>query len=299
LLNQISEIIVKNLLLGLLFAALWASASPATKIGLQVAQPFVIANYRFMIAGVLMLAAAYLFQKSPMPQGREWLQLTIYGILNVTIYLGLFVLAIKRVSSGIGSMSTATNPLMISVLSAIWLRRPVKFFEWSGLLLGIVGVGIATYPLLVQSYASPEGLWILAGSMLSYSIGTVYYSSIKWRLPLLAINGWQVLLGGLCLLPFTYFFTDWSANTYNLTFWGSVFWLVIPVSFGAVQLWLYLLKIDTVRASLYLFLCPIFGFVYASVLLHEPITIHTYVGTLLVLIGLYLGQKEKLSRVKA
>ncbi|MEA5459238.1 DMT family transporter [Arcicella sp. LKC2W] len=284
---------IKNLLIGILFAMLWASASAATKIGLLSAQPFVIGNFRFFLAGILLLVYAYIFQKNRMPKSSEWKQLTIYGILNVSIYLGCFVLAMKHVSAGIGSLSTATNPLFISILSAFWLSRPVKKTEILGLILGITGVGIATYPLLKNSFADVEGLIILAISMLSYSVGTVYYSSQKWELPIIVINGWQVLLGGILLLPITLFFTDWSANTYDFRFWGSVFWLVIPVSIGAVQLWLYLLKIDPVKASLWLFLCPIFGFIYASFILQEPITTYTYIGTLLVIAGLYLAQREK------
>jgi probable blue pigment (indigoidine) exporter len=72
-----------------------------------------------------------------------------------------------------------------------------------------------------------------------------------------------------------------------------LFWLVIAVSIGAVQLWLYLLKIDPVKASLWLFLCPIFGFIFANILLNEPITIYTGIGTFCVIFGLYLAQREK------
>ena len=284
---------IKNLLIGTLFAMLWASASSATKIGIQSAQPLVIGNFRFFIAGFLMLGYAYLFQRNRLPKGKEWKQLAIYGVLNVTIYLGFFVVAIKHVSAGIGSLSTATNPLIISILSAFWLGRSVKKTEVMGLILGIMGVGIATYPLLKNSFADVEGLIILSISMISYSVGTVYYAGQKWDLPLLVINGWQVLLGGILLVPMTLFFTDWTNNTYDLRFWGSVFWLVIPVSIGAVQLWLYLLKKDPIKASLWLFLCPIFGFIYAAILLNEPITSYTYIGTLLVIVGLYLAQREK------
>ena len=284
---------IKNLLIGILFAMLWASASSATKIGIQSAQPLVIGNFRFFIAGFLMLGYSYLFQKNRLPKGHEWKQLAIYGVLNVTIYLGFFVVAIKHVSAGIGSLATATNPLIITILSAFWLSRSVKKTEIAGLFLGITGVGIATYPLLKNSFADFEGLIILSISMISYSVGTVYYSSQKWDLPSLVINGWQVLLGGILLIPMTLFFTDWSNNTYDLRFWGSVFWLVIPVSIGAVQLWLYLLKKDPIKASLWLFLCPIFGFIYAAFLLNEPITSYTYIGTLLVIVGLYLAQREK------
>lgn len=162
-----------------------------------------------------------------------------------------------------------------------------------GLFLGMLGVGIATYPLLLKSYASALGIVILLISMLSYSIGTIYFSSRKWALSNLTINGWQVLWGGILLLPFTFLTTDLSKNHFDGYFWGSVFWLIIPVSIGAVQLWLYLLKIDPVKAALWLFLCPIFGFIYAYFLLDEPVTGYTFVGTALVILGLYLGQKRQ------
>lgn len=230
--------------------------------------------------------------KERLPDPDEWRPLFIYGILNVTIYLGFFVLGMKEVSAGIGSLSTATNPLFISLMSAFYLGRKVSPREWAGLLLGMLGVGLAAYPLLQKSVVTPLGLFYLLVSMLAYSAGTIFYAQQTWRLPRLAINGWQVLLGGVFLVPFTWFFYQETANTFDPRYWLSVAWLVLPVSVVAVQLWLYLLKSDTVRASLWLFLCPIFGFLLAWWLLNEPITIYTLAGTALVLCGLGLGQKK-------
>lgn len=289
---------IKNLLIGIAFAALWASASSATKIGLMSAQPLVLTNIRFFIAATLMLGFAYFIQKSRIPKGVEWQQLALYGFLNVTAYLGFFFLAMKHVSAGIGSLSTATNPIFISIMTAFWLSRPLKILEVLGLIFGITGVGIATYPLFQNSFADVQGLILLGISMISYSIGTVYYASRKWMLPLIAINGWQIFFGGVFLLPFTLFLSDLTQNTFDLRFYGSLFWLVIPVSIGAVQLWLYLLKIDPVKASLWLFLCPIFGFGFAAMLLDEPITIYTAIGTFCVIMGLYLAQREKFTTKK-
>lgn len=283
---------MKNIVTGLLFAMLWASASVVTKIGLQSAQPLVIANTRFFLGGILMLFFAHLVRRYRLPYHHEWIPLLIYGLLNVTIYLGAFVFAIKEVSAGIGSLSLATNPLTISILSAIWLRRPIKQNEWIGLLLGLIGIGIAVYPLLLLSYASVRGIVILLFSMLSYCVGTVYYSSKKWQLPIVAINGWQILLGGICLLPFTLLLTNFSSNHYDTRFWATVAWLVLPVSVAAVQLWLYLLKIDPVKAALWLYVCPIFGFLYAKIFLNEPLTLYTLIGTIFVIGGLYLGQRK-------
>lgn len=281
-----------QLLLGILFAALWASASVATKFGVQSAHPLWLATIRFLIAGSGMLLFAYLVQKNnPVPKGVEWRRLTIFALLNTTVYLGLFVLAMREVSAGIGSLSTATNPLFISLISAVWLRRPLRWQEGAGIALGLAGVCVATYPLLGNAQASVQGLLIMLGSMLSISVATVYYARFEWRLPPLVINGWQVMLGGLLLLPFTLIMAEFEPERFTQAFWLSVLWLVIPVSVVALQLWFYLVKQDTVKASLWLFLCPIFGFAYSALLMGEPITAFTVAGTTLVLAGLWLGRR--------
>lgn len=282
---------MKKILAGLFFAALWGSGSVATKIGLKVTQPLVLINTRFFIAGLLMLGFALVVSKERFPQRHEWLPLILCGVLSMAIYPSAFVFAMKHVTAGIGTLGSATCPLIISVLNAVWLKQKIAWTIWAGLFIGLSGVAVATYPLLVHAYATPLGVVLLSFSMLCYSVGTVYYQGIKWTLPRLSINGWQVLFGGLLLLPFTTFFFESTLNHYDTTFWLSVFWLVIPISIAAVQLWLYLLKAEPVRASLWLFLCPIFGFFYAAVLTNEPITIYTIVGTLLVIGGLYLGKK--------
>ena len=289
---------MRNVLPGVLFAMLWASASVATKIGVAHAHPLLLANIRFLIAGGLMLVFCYGFQrgKNALPKGVEWRHLLIFSLLNTTLYLGAFVMALKEVSAGIGSLSTATNPLFITLLSAAWLRRPVKWGESLGIILGLTGVALATYPLLQNSFATTKGLLILLAGMVSVSAATVYYAQVKWHLPTLVINGWQVLLGGICLLPFTLSFTNYKTTHLDVAFWEAVFWLVIPVSIISLQLWFYLVKQDAVRASLWLFLCPIFGFFYSYTLLNEPLTLYTFAGTALVILGLYLAQREKFKR---
>lgn len=287
---------MRQLIPGFLFAALWASASVATKFGVAVADPLVLANTRFFIAGAIMLLFAYMLQpkQNRLPRGKEWKHLIIFSFFNTTFYLGAFVIALQHVSAGIGSLSTATNPLFIMILSALWLKRKLRWLEVAGLVIGLTGVVVASYPLIQNSYATVAGLLILLCAMISVSVATVYYARIEWQLESIVINGWQVLIGGALLLPFTLLHRGIALTHFTLQFWGSVLWLVVPVSIGALQLWFYLVKQDAVKASLWLFLCPIFGFIYAALLLKEPITLFTYTGTLLVIAGLYLAQHEKI-----
>lgn len=278
-------------LAGLLFSILWASASVAGKFGLQSAEPLTLFTIRFLLAGAILLGYVVVSKKWQVPSKKEWLQLTIFGAFNTTLYLGIFIIALGDVAAGITALMLALNPLLISVLSAIWMKRPVAIREWISIVLGMIGVSIATYPLLEDGYATVFGVALLVLSMLTYSIGAVYYASVKWTLSRSVINGWQVLIGGLLLLPFTLAFEGGGTN-YDTTFWLSIAWLIIPVSIAAVQLWLYLLKEDAVKASLWLFVCPIFGLLYSTWLLDEPFTFFTAGGALLVLVSLYVGQHK-------
>lgn len=279
---------------GLTFSVLWSSASTATKVGLEAAQPFMICITRFFLAGVLMLGVTHWLSGNRLPRGAEWKQLAIYGLLNISIYLGLYVIAMQHVSPGLGSLSVATSPVLINLFSALAFRQPLKSYTWVSLLLCTAGVVLAAWPLLQNSSATPGGLLILVISMLAYSGGVLYFSRKPWNdLPMLTINAWQTLLGGLFLLPMVAFTYRASQNVWNKASIGSVLWLAIPVSIIAVQLFLYLLKDNAAKASFWLFLCPAFGFLIANVFMHEPIGIYTITGMGLVIAGLYIVQQKK------
>lgn len=279
------------LVAGSLFAALWASASTATKIGLAVAQPLVIAVVRFGIAAMIMLFIAHIVKKQRLPVSKEWKQIAIYGLLNITIYLGLYVVAMQTVTAGIGALAIATNPVFISFLSVIFLNKKLTTPIILSILVCIGGVICAAWPLFAAATVTTKGLLILLFSMLSYSVAAIYFSSREWNgLSLFTINGWQTLLGGLFLLPFTLIFYKASANHFDKTFWYAVGWLAIPVSIFAVQLWLWLLQVNPVRAGLWLFLCPLFGFVFAAWWMKDSISSYTIAGVALVIVGLLLSK---------
>lgn len=278
---------------GVLFAILWASASTATKAGLAEAQPLVIAEVRFVIAATLMLFFSHIIKRHRLPANKEWKHLTVYGLLNITVYLGCYIVAMQHVTAGVGALTVATNPLFIVFLSAVFLHKKLQAPIIIAIVLGTSGVMIAAWPLLKQATVTVSGLLLLLFSMVSYSAGAIYFSSKKWHgLHLFTINGWQTLIGGVLLLPFTLLFYRSNDNYFTTNFWISVSWLAIPVSVFAGQLWLWLLQINTIKAGLWLFLCPVFGFAIAALLLHDVISSYTIVGVILVMAGLFIAQKS-------
>ena len=284
---------MKNILIGILFAMLWSSAAVATKFGVLSVPPLILANARFFIAGFLLLLYAAIWGKNyRVPTRAEFKHLAIFGFFNTTLYLGVYVYAMKYTSAGIGSLAVSTNPLIIILLSSWLMGRKATLKEWISIALGIAGVAVATLPLLDNAETSLGGLALLSLSMIAVSYASVYYAKVRWRLSNILINGWQVTLGGIILMPFTFFLSEGSQITLDTQFLYSVLWLSVAVSVVGLICWFHLLSIDPVKASLWLFLCPAFGFLYAWWLMDEPITLYTYVGTAMVVVGLYLCLKK-------
>jgi probable blue pigment (indigoidine) exporter len=280
------------ILLGIVFAIFWSSASVAAKIGVQTMEPLVLFQFRFFLAGILLLIYHAVFEKWKWPNRQEIIALSVFGFLNVTLYLTLFVLAINEVAAGIGSLSVSIGPVLMAIIGGLILGKKIEHRQIFGLFFGFGGVFIAVWPLLQNSFATFRGLTYLFLGMLSYSLAAVYFAEKKWNLSRYAINGWQVLFGGIFMLPLTLYLKKEPIlfSTENLL---SILWLTVPVSLLAVNIWLKLIKIDAIKAAFFLFLCPIFGFIFSSFILDEPFTWHTMMGLLLVLIGLYLGQERK------
>lgn len=285
--------------IGIAFAFLWASASTATKISLQTTQPFVIALSRFLIAGCIMIFVTHCVLRQPLPAKTDWKKLLIYGLLNISFYLGLYVVAMQKISAGLGTLAVCVNPVFISFIAAIVFRQHIAAAGYVSLLLCCAGVFIAAWPLLQTSYASAGGIALIMASMFAYSAGAVYYSRTQWNgMHILTINGWQTLLGGMLLLPVLLLTYQSHKNNFDFHFWSGTLWLAIPVSIGAVQCWLLLLKHDTVKAAYWLFLCPVFGFLIAWAVLKEPLSLYSLVGVILVIAGLYIAQQFKISAQK-
>ena len=107
------------------------------------------------------------------------------------------------------------------------------------------------------------------------------------------INNRQTILGGIFLLPLLLLTYKHPQNTFDIIFGGATFWLAVRVSIGGVLCWLQLLNITPLSASYWLFLCPVFGFFISNIALHEPISLYTLWGVLLVIAGLFIVQRFK------
>jgi multidrug transporter EmrE-like cation transporter len=182
-----------DVLLGLIFSFLWASASTAAKYSFQGQPPLTILSVRFAVAGALMMAWHYgLRRDGALPRGRQWGQLAIVGLTNSTLFLGAAWLGLREVPVGLYSLFLATMPFQVAILSRVWLGRQVTRREWLGIAVAAIGLAIVAAPSLARSTATLSGLLLVIIAMVSQAVGAVYLKRAALELPSGMINAWQL-----------------------------------------------------------------------------------------------------------
>jgi drug/metabolite transporter (DMT)-like permease len=279
-----------DILLGVLFALLWSSASIAAKFGLHDAAPLTMLLIRFTVTGFILMIFVYGIRRSSQrPRGREWYKLVILALCNSTLYLGFAWLALRDISVGLFALFGASNPLLVALISRVWIKRKVSTQEWFGIILSTLGLIVATWPQLSTTQGSLGGIILGASSIVVYAIGSVYFKRAQVQLTGTVLNAWQISIGAVLILPFAILLNDNQPIQFTPTLIAALGWVIVGVSIVAVTIWFYLLKKDPLRASMWLFLNPVFGYLEAAVLLKEPIHSFDIVGTVLVVLGLVIS----------
>jgi len=280
---------------GLLFALFWASATPATKFAVHSTDLFLLSCLRFLFVGAVMLTYGWLSKKDPLERisKKQFGQLFILGLLNIAVYMCGFLIAVKTVSAGLVSLVMATNPLILVLMSAVFLKKRLTKFEWVGIVISLAGLVVAAIPNLRESHATLTGIIALLLGNLSLSFGSIYFSKTGLALRRTTVNMWQIIFGGLLFIPIVALNAGHLYFVPDFNFFASFLWLVFPVSIVAYSLWLHLLHKDPVKAGIWLFLTPVLGYAMAVIILHEPLTSFGVAGALLVVTGLFYSRKRK------
>ena len=156
--------------------------------------PLTIAAMRVLPAGVLLL----LWQRN-IPRGGDVLRVALLGVLNIGFFQAMLFVSAYRLPGGLASILNATQPLMVLLLSSCMNHRPIRRLAWQSAVLGIVGILLLLWSPHAKVDAS--GMAAALAGAASMATGTILAKRWQIKLPVLAFTGWQLLLGGLCLLP--------------------------------------------------------------------------------------------------
>ena len=240
---------------------------------------------------MLLLLYLYVIQKGKyrLPTKKEFGILFLLGLLNTSLFLGLGIIALQTVSSGLFNLFVPANALIYALLAFLFLGQSIRLKEWSGIIIAFLGLAIAIYPSLVGSHATITGILLLVCAVVSMAVGSVVYKKADLQLPSIVTNTWQVVFGGLLLVIPTLLLESGQPIIFDINLIGYLLWSVFALSIVNLSLWFYLLKKDAIIANNWLLLNPVAGFILGAIILGEAITQYAVIGTVFVLLGLYLS----------
>ena len=249
--------------------------------------PFWAAASRFLLAS-LILAAIALALRTGLPRGRALQGAVLYGILGFGAAFAFAYWGLQRVSAGLGAVFLATVPLLTFAFAL--LHRQERF-RWDGLIGGVLAVaGMAVI------FREGLGAGVPIGSLLSLFGAAACFAEtgivVKAfpRVHPISMNAIGLGVGGLMLLVLALLYGDSLAVPELAKTWVAQAYLVILGSVVAFSLYVYVLRRWTASAVSYEgVLIPIVAILLASWLQDEEITWAFAAGSVLVLIGVYVG----------
>ncbi|MCB1183097.1 EamA family transporter [bacterium] len=267
----------------------WGSTYLAIRVAVREGAgfpPFTMALMRVAAASAILLTWARLRRERLRLTRSEFLLLLGSGILLWVGGNGLVTWAEMRAESGLAALLVAAMPIYAEVITSVADRRLPTWRMTGSILLGFAGVGVLSWPTL--QHGNVDDVLAVVALLLAplfWSLGSIWFQRRKPDLSIMAISGYQQLLGGLGFLvvvlarrePLPHPTGDaWLAWTY-LVLLGSV------VAFTAYMVTLRRLPYGVVMT--YAYVNPVIAVFLGWLILGEAVTTPTLAGAALVVAG--------------
>ena len=272
------------------------AAIVATRFVIDQTTPVPLALMRYVIGFCCLLPPLLMSQRIRFER-RDLLPIGLLGIAQFGIVVVLLNYALQFIPAARAALLFATFPLMTMVLSAFMGYEKITLPKTAGVMLTIVGVGLALGEkvfLVGNAYATG---WIgelaVLGSALSGAICSVLYKPYLKKYPTLPVSAWAMLASVIFLAVFAFregFFRAFPIFTVGG--WSAVFFIGISSGIG-YYLWLWALNQTTpTKVSVFLSLSPVTAMVLGALFLNEPISLTTLSGILFVALGLWFSSRR-------
>lgn len=277
-----------------LTTSLMGSSFAVGKIGLEHVSPLLLVGIRFVLAGFLMIAIV-LSLKRPHPKKlAEWLRIFVIGACQTAGVMGCIFLSLRTITAGESAILTFMNPLLVVIIGTLVLKFKYRVVQWTGVLLGFLGVFITMGGQLQLEIGTAFGL----ASAIFWAAGTLLIKRWGQHFDVWVLTAYQMLFGGVILLLLSALLENQqlAINTVSLS---VILWLAIPASIVQFAVWFYLLQNGNPgKVSAFLFLAPFFGIISGWLVLGETIGLSLLLGGAFIFAGIFLvNWPEKQSRV--
>lgn len=294
------------LLFGSLFFAI--SSIPA-KIAMEAGlSAWRLTQIRTTGAFLILFLYVYAIKKKSLRIKRKELPvLIVFGLFGFAAVNLLYFLAIQRLNVGIALIIEFTAPIWV----VLWLRfiqkRIVSKLMWWGLVIGLTGLvliaqvwrgltldGLGVLFALLCAFAL--AIYFLVGEKLvgvksseatmawGLGVSSAFFAIIQpwWTFPFEQLQSVIQLTGR---------FSQISLPTYYLVFWVIVFGTAVPYFLVLTGL----RGLSAATTSAIGMSEPVFGGIFAWIVLYEKLNFIQSLGAIVVLVGIYLANRARLN----
>ncbi|MFK3707059.1 putative blue pigment (indigoidine) exporter [Raoultella sp. BIGb0138] len=273
-----------DLLLTALAPAIWGTTYMVTSQFLPPDRPFIAALLRVLPAGIALLIWCRRF-----PLRNEWWKLAVTGVLNIGAFQALLFIAAYRLPGGLAAVIGAIQPLLVMLLAWCVDRQRSPWTAVLPALSGIMGMAL----LLLSPHTVLDALGIGAAFLGAVSMALGTWLSRRWAiaLPVMALTGWQLLIGGVVLAPVAWW-VDPPLPSLTLTQIAGYLWLCVAGAMLAYGLWFRgISRLPSAAVSALSLLSPVTAVLLGWIFLGQKIQGLALVGLMVVLLSVLLIQR--------
>jgi drug/metabolite transporter (DMT)-like permease len=271
------------------------SAMVATRFVIHQTAPASLALLRYSI-GFCCLLPPVLLSRRVRFERRDLLPIGLLGITQFGILIALLNYALQFIPSARAALIFATMPLLTMMLGTVLRYERLTIAKTLGVLLTIVGVGLALGEKALQRGGMTHewvGELAVFASALSGAICSVLYRPYLQKYPTLPVSAFAMLasVGFLAVLAAGEGFFS-SLPRFTVDGWLAVIFIGVSSGVG-YYLWLWALNHTTpTKVTVFLALSPITAAGLGALLLEETITMMSFLGLACVVLGLWFAHRK-------
>jgi drug/metabolite transporter (DMT)-like permease len=271
-----------------ILGAIWGGSFLFMRVAAADFGPFALVEVRLTLGALVLLP--FLWKARRQFTATLWLQLAWISAINSAIPFVLFAWGAERAPAGIGAITNAMAVMFAALVAFIFYGEKIGARRAVGLLAGFVGVAVLASG---KTGGASTGLAVLAGTSaaLLYGIGGNVIRRYLKGIPASAVAAATLLAATLLLSPVAIY--TWPRHPIPAMSWLCAVLLGVLCTGTAYALYYRLIyRIGAPRAATVTYLVPLFGVIWAWLLLGEPLTPSMAASGALILGGVALSQQR-------
>lgn len=261
----------------------WGSTYFVTQRFLPLDYPLYGSALRALPAGLLLLAVC-----RTLPRGSWWWRSLVLGVLNMSAFFALVYVAAQLLPTSVASVIMATSSVAMMLIAwAVLAERPALPTA-VGAGLGVAGV--CAMLLTGAESVDARGVAASVAAMAMSSLGYVLAKRWGGQVPVLASTSWQLLAGGLVLVPVAALVEGAPPVLDGAQLAGFAYVSVVATAVAFAAWFTGLRHLGAGAVGLIGLLNPVTGVLLGTVLADETLTARQVAGLVLVLAGVLVGQ---------